>query len=196
MNRALIRTYWRTLCLLAFVAMCHGAETTHHVLADEPQPSEYQVKAAYLFNFAKFVDWPASAFSDAQAPFVLGILGENPFGDAFDSVQGKSVRGRAFVVKKFNAVENIPVCHILFISASEKGRWQTIFKALQNRNVLLAGDVEGFVRAGGVVNFIIVNKNVGLEVNVDSAARNGLTFSSRILNMARIVRGAPMREGD
>lgn len=162
----------------------------------ENLPTEYQVKAAYLYNFAKFVEWPSDAFSDAKAPFVLGILGEDPFGNAFDSVRDKPVKGRIFVVKKFHDVRTITACHILFVSASEKGRWHPIFKALQHKQVLLVGDAEGFARAGGTVNFVIVNKTVSLEVNVDIAARDGLTFNSRILNMARIVHGAPEREGE
>lgn len=182
--------------MIAAVVMWSLIGAAGSSFAEERGPSQAQIKAAYLYNLAKFVEWPDRAFNGLQEPFVLGILGDDPFDDAFDRVRGKAVKGRTFVVKKFNDVHDIKASHILFISASEKRRWRPIFQALQHRPILLAGDTEGFAEAGGIVNFIVLNRNVSIEVNADAAARSGLTFSSRIMNIARIVRGAPAQEDE
>jgi hypothetical protein len=195
MNRAAIKIYRSTRGLLVIAALCFLSSVFHQASAQELRPTEYQVKMAYLYNFARLVDWPAEAFDGPQAPFVLGILGENPFGHEFDSVNGKTVKGRTLIIKKINDVQDIKSCHILFVCASEKGRWQLIFKTLQRGNVLTVGDTEGFARAGGVVNFIVTDKNVAFEVNVDAAARKHLSFSSRILNIAVLVHDAAKPEG-
>src|SRR5256885_5377918 len=97
------------------------------------QPTEYQLKAAYLFNFAKFVDWPEAAFSSPGAPLVIGVLGENPFGDLLEStVQGKALNHHPLTVREIRAPNEITNCHILFISSSEKKRLPEILKGLQN----------------------------------------------------------------
>src|SRR3990172_10895387 len=111
MDRELIKACWRTLCLLAVVTVCYGADTIHRVSAQESRPTEYQVKAAYLYNFARFVEWPDTAFNGPQAPFILCILGEDPFGDAFDSVHGRTVKGRTFIAKKKRDLQEITSCH-------------------------------------------------------------------------------------
>jgi len=196
MNKASIKISWRILCLLAFVAMCYGAETGQRVPADEPRPTDYKAKAAYLYNFARFVEWPEDAFDGPQAPFIIGILGEDPFGQAFDSVRGKTVKGRTLIIKKIDDVRESTSCQILFIGALERGKRQTILKALQHGSVLTAGDTEGFAKAGGVVNFVVTDKSVGFEVNVDAAQRKRLKFSSRILNIAVIVHDAAKPEGE
>ena len=147
---------------------------------------EYQVKALFLYNFAKFVDWPPNMRAD---PICIGILGDDPFGDALDqTVKGKTVNGRNFVVKRLQRQEDGEGCHIVFISASEKKKVRAILNGLGRCNVLTVGDVEGFAAAGGVINFEIVDSKVRFEVNIDAAERAGLKLSSKLLNLAKIVR--------
>src|SRR5664279_2589147 len=97
--------------------------------AQESQPTEYQIKAAFLFNFAKFVEWPPEAFADANSPLVIGVLGENPFGDDLErTIRGKTINNRPLVIKEFRSPAEATNCHVLFISTSEKQRLPEILK--------------------------------------------------------------------
>src|SRR6185436_20495294 len=116
-----------------------------HVPAQAAIPEEYQVKAVFLFNFAQFVDWPSNAFPEAQAPLVIGVLGEDPFGSYLDeTVRGEKINNRPMVVQRYRRVDEIKSCHILFISRSEAARLEEIFNGLKGRNILTVGDYDGF----------------------------------------------------
>ena len=154
-------------------------------------PGEYQVKAAILFNFAKFVEWPDAAFPDAAAPIIIGVLGEDPFGSALDAAKNKTANGRKIQIMRFNNVQEVTACHILFISSSEKGRLASLLRDLKDFKMLLVGDMEKFAQRGGMINFILQNDTIDFEINVDAVKRAGLKINSRLLNMARIVRGIP-----
>jgi hypothetical protein len=109
---------------------------------------EYQIKAVFLFNFAKFVDWPASAFKDAQSPVTICILGKDPFGDSLDSLRDKTIEGRRLVIRRVSKTEEADKCHILFVSASEKESLSHILKVTRNWNVLTVGDTKGLPSPG------------------------------------------------
>jgi hypothetical protein len=148
---------------------------------------EYLVKAAFLYNFAKFVDWPPSAFKNDSAPLTLCILGRDPFGEALDSIRDKTVKGRPLSIRRISRVEDAGECHILFISPSEKGDLKQVLNALKNAAVLTVSEIEGFGNSGGMINFVMAEKKVQFEINPDAAHRGGLRISSQLLKLARIV---------
>ena len=150
--------------------------------------SEYQVKAAYLFNFLKFVEWPEGAFADPLAPIVIGIVGDDPFEDALPQVVvGKTVQGRDLVIRKYRVGEDLRTSHILFISASEKRRLPQLLAGLRGSNVLTVADFEGFLEEGGMIQLFSENNRVRFAINVDAAVRAKLKLSSKLLSLARVV---------
>ncbi len=150
---------------------------------------EYQVKAAFLYNFAKFVEWPVSAFPDETAPFIIGVLGEDPFGKDLDQItEGKIVQGRRIIVRRFYDTSGLAVCQILFISSSERPYLKEIFKALERTNVLTVGEMDGFAQSGGGINFFLLENKIRFEINTAVTERSGLKVSSKFLNLARIVK--------
>ena len=153
-----------------------------------PPPPEYQLKAIFLFNFAQFVGWPAAALSNDQLPFVIGVLGDDPFGSYLDeTVQGEKIGGHPMVVRRYSRVEDAAGCHVLFISRSESGRMAEIVAALRGRNILTVGDVEDFNQVGGMVRFVTEQGRIRLRIDVQAAQAAGLTISSKLLRSATIV---------
>jgi hypothetical protein len=151
---------------------------------------EREVQAVFLFNFAQFVDWPPDAFSSADSPVIIGVLGEDPFGSLLDQVvKGEVIRGRKLAVERFRRIEDIGRCHVLFISASEAERYEHIFAALRTKSTLTVGETENF-SSRGMIRFLTERNRVRLEVNVVVVKAAGLTISSNLLRAARIV-GAP-----
>lgn len=148
--------------------------------------SEYQVKAAFLYNFMKFIEWPSDGLNSATT-FTLGVLGKDPFGDAIEEVRGKSAKGRRIAVQHLHGPEEARECDLLFVCASEKGRLPHILKTVQNWRVLTVADQEGFCQAGGMINLVSVKNRVGFEINVGAATRARLRVSSQLLKLAKQV---------
>ena len=149
---------------------------------------EYQVKAVFLFNFTQFIEWPADAFTRADAPLVIGILGEDPFGTYLEeTVRGEKANGRPLTVERYRNIQEIGNCQVLFISRSEAERLERIFASLSGKPVLTVGDVEGFARRGGMIRFAMTGGKVGLSINLDAAKAARLTISSKLLRPAKIV---------
>ena len=160
------------------------------VEADEKSAAstEYRVKAAFLLNFTKFVEWPEDAFEDGGSPFTIGVLGRDPFGPILDdTVREKVVQGRHVVVKRFSTVEDFEPCHILFVCSSEQKQIDHIFEAVGDSSVLTVGEMEQFARRGGTVNFVLEENKVRFEINPAAAERSRLKISSKLLNLANIV---------
>lgn len=154
-------------------------------------PTEYEVKAVFLYNFAKFVEWPGVAGDAPNEPFVIGILGEDPFGKVLDeTLRGKTVNGRTVVIARLLRAKDARGCHIVFISGSESRHLHSIFESLQGSNVLTVGETEGFARQGGAINFTLEESRVRFEINIEAAQRAGLKISSKLLSLAKIVRSA------
>jgi len=150
---------------------------------------EYEVKAAFLYNLTKFTDWPPGAFSSVTAPIVIGIVGENPFGNAmYDIVRGEVVHGRPLVVKRMSVEENLRVCHLLFISRSETPRLSAMLGQLKGSPVLTVSEINGFGDQGGMVNLVLVNKTVKIEINLAATEQTGLQISAKLLKLARVVK--------
>lgn len=171
------------LCLAALVSPA-GAGTT-----GAEAPSEYQMKAAFLYHFAKFVEWPPRAFSDATEPLCVGILGEDPFGDALEQIfKNNTVAGRRVLIQRSDTLERLRNCQIVFISLSQKRHLPQIFRSLEHARVLTIGEASDFSRQGGMIGFTMHDSRVRFEINVDATARAGLRISSKLLNLATIVR--------
>ena len=174
--------------LLALVFFIHLADAMRAHAQDAL--SEYQVKAAYLFNFLKFVQWPEESFADPLAPIVIGVVGEDPFGNALPQVVvGKTVQGRDLVIRIYRPGEDLRGAHILFISASERKRLPIILSSLRGSSVLTVADSLGFLDAGGMIQFLNENGRVRFAINVDATGRAKLKMSSKLLSLAKVVGG-------
>ena len=159
--------------------------------AGELQPSEYQIKAAFLVNFPRYVDWPSSAFADSNSPVVIAVLGDNKFGGDLDKmVSGKTVNQRSLAVRYVTRVEDVKEpCHILFVPASEENRLSAILEKFKGLSVLTVGESDGFLDNGGMINLARQDKKVRLEVNLAPTRNAGLRISSRLLTVAAVVKG-------
>lgn len=159
----------------------------------DADPGEYAVKAAFLYNFAKFVEWPAEGeASAASSPFVISILGDDPFDAAIDdTLRGKAVASRQLVLRRIRRAEEVGDSRILFISSSEKAQLAEILKHLEGTAVLTVGEMDRFAEQGGVIRFRMEEKRVRLDINPEAAERANLRISSELLKLARIVKGAP-----
>ncbi len=156
--------------------------------AQTPTAGEYQVKAAFLYNFARFIEWPPSSFADASAPLRICILGQDPFGQELrDIANEKTVNGHKLQVTQLADLRVARTCHILFIASSEKAQLKQTFEGLQGAYVLTVGDSKGFVEKGGMINFVLENDRVRFEVNHRAAEQAGLKVSSKLLNIAKSV---------
>ena len=153
--------------------------------------SEYLIKAGFIFNFAKFVEWPSNAFAQPDSPIVIGILGTDPFGTIIDKiVQDKKIGARGFVVKRLKwgaDLKELRECKILFIGASERAHMDELVQMLRGLPILTVGETPGFAERGGVIRFVLEDNRVRFEVNVVAARQADLTISSRLLTLARII---------
>jgi hypothetical protein len=157
--------------------------------AGEPAAAtEYQIKAAFLYNFALFVEWPPDA-APPGTPFLIGIFGEDPFGaDVGEAMKDETVNGRPIVIKHFSRVEDLEFSHILFIRAAERARLRSILDAVHRWSALTVGETERFTEQGGMVNFTLKGNRVRFEINREATARAGLKISSKLLNLAEEIR--------
>jgi hypothetical protein len=156
--------------------------------ADEYRADEYRIKAAFLYNFAKFIEWPVQAFKSPSDPIVIGVLGKNPFGDALaDAVSGKTLGGRAFQVREVTDAQQAAACQIVFVSSSERKRLGPLFSRIGNASVLTVGETDNFASEGGIINFKIDAGIVRLQINVEAARKQQLRISAKLLNLAEIV---------
>jgi hypothetical protein len=156
--------------------------------AESPPVKEYQVKAVFLYNFAQFVQWPADALPADSSPFVVGILGDDPFNSYLDEVvRGESVNGHPLKVVRYGSLEDVKDCHVLFVSASETPRLEPILRTLKSRRILTVGEHELFSRLGGMVSFVTKQGKIRFRINLDAVQAADLTVSSKLLRLAEIV---------
>jgi len=149
---------------------------------------EYQVKAVCVLNAARFVSWPASAFANADAPLVIGILGDNPFGSALqDVVEGETLRNRQIVVRRVGLEEGATV-HVLVISHSERDHLDGILRALGSASVLTISEIDRFTQSGGMLGLALDRGKIRFEVNSDAVRRAELKVDSQFLLLTRIAR--------
>ncbi len=173
-------------CLLSAMALGSHAEGL-----DSSDSSEYLIKAGFIYNFAKLVEWPTTSFAQPDSPIVIGILGEDPFGATLDKiVADKKINGRGIAVKRVKwgrDFKDLKDCNILFVSSSEKEHIESVIDAMKGLPILTIGDAPGFAKRGGIMNFVLEENKVRFEVNVEAAKHADLTISSRLLTLAKIV---------
>jgi hypothetical protein len=186
MNLRLLKVAWLSLLFGAAARVWPaGAQ-------EAGAPSEYQVKAAFLYNFAKFVEWPPQAFPATNTPITIGMLGRNPFdGELERAVRNKVVNGRPLVMQKLASTTDplLKHCQIVFIQPMEKNRLVEFLAALKDAPVLTVSESEGFTRYGGMINFVMEERKVRFEINDAAAARAGLKISSKLLSLAKKSEG-------
>lgn len=179
------------LARIVFPAFLSALISCAAVTAQQPKPSEYSVKAVYLYNFGKFVQWPAA--TSAIAPgntFAICVLGDDPFGDSLANVvKGENISGLPLSAAHIDRVDDAARCRILFISSSEEGRLPHVLDALQSRPVLTVSDMPGFCDRGGMIQFVVNDEKVRFEVNVAAAGKAKLALSSQLLKVAISVQG-------
>ena len=176
----------RILILWLPLLVCMGA--LRHALGERPVFDQYRVKAAFLFNFAKFVEWPPQAFQSAGQPIAICVLGQDPFGSSLDEVvQGKAIGNRKFVVLEISSAKQCGKCHILFVSASQRKRLRADLAEIQGCCALTVGETEEFIDSGGMINLRVQDTHVHMEIDRYAAERAGLRISSKLLSLAEIA---------
>jgi hypothetical protein len=164
----------------------------HQVHAQGPAFDEYEVKAAFLYNIAKFVEWPQGAFANPTDPIRICIAGENPFGSTLENmVQGKKLGDRAFVVRRLPDTQDAHRCQILFIGAAEWKRTRAMPEGLQRHGVLTVGETDDFTALGGIIGFKLDGARVRIQIALETAERAKLRISSKLLNLAEVVKKQP-----
>jgi hypothetical protein len=154
---------------------------------------EYPLKALFLYNFGSYAEWPPGAFSNDQAPFVIGVLGSAPINDTLNQIAAaKTIGGRKIAIEQFPSVDDIKPCQILFIARGVAAPQQrTAIEVMKTRPALIVGDSSDFAAEGGCVNFYVEANKIRFEINTTAVRQRQLKLSSKLLAMARIVDGAP-----
>ncbi|NIA02651.1 MAG: DUF4154 domain-containing protein [Planctomycetia bacterium] len=155
---------------------------------------EYRVKAAYLYQFTKFVEWPDKEFPDSKTPIRICVLGRNPFGESLDDFSSKTSQDRTLVVEYLASFQEIQRCHIVFISQSEKKYLSQILQLIEYSPVLTVSDMEGFAQRGGIIGLVIVRGKIRFEINSDASNHAGVKLSSKLLEVATLVRARRTKE--
>ncbi|HKT73874.1 MAG TPA: YfiR family protein [Steroidobacteraceae bacterium] len=171
-----------------YAAACLAAMMWSSVVCAAESAPEYQVKAAFLFNFAQFVEWPASAFASPDAPFAICVLGPDPFGPELDSlVRGESVNRRPFVIERYRSIAQLRNCNILYIDRSQLPDLARIRDVARERSILTVTDAEGGDQEGVVIHLVTQDHHIRLRIDVGAAKASHLTISSKLLRPAEII---------
>lgn len=152
---------------------------------------EYQLKAAFLYNFAKFIEWPQTAFKDSSTSFVIGILGDDPFGENINFIKSKKVKNRKLEVKNFKTIKDLKTCQILFVSSSEKKQLPEIFNAVKDSTMLTVSDMDSFIESGGIIRFVLEDETLGFTINAEAVKQAEFKISSQLLKFGQLVTVEP-----
>jgi hypothetical protein len=172
------------LSLVSFFSLLLSLGTIAY--GETPAEKEYAIKAAFIYNFAKFVEWPSESMSKSETLNVC-VLGENPFGLSLKNLEGKEVQSKKFIVRKAKTIENMGQCHIVFVGKSFRNNLSEILAILRGQNVLTVGDMQGFAQQGGMIGFFVKDEMIRFEINLEAAQQTGLKISSKLLKLATIV---------
>jgi hypothetical protein len=160
--------------------------------AEEAPLSEYEVKAALLLHFVRYSDWPAKAFPYAESPYVVGVAGRDPFGKDLEAAfEGKSVKGRSFLLKRVSSEQEMRTCHVLFVATSERRRAADLLRKLADAPVLTVGESSEFLDQGGMIHLRLKNESVRFDINLEPARNARLKLDANLLKVAASVRGKP-----
>lgn len=151
-----------------------------------PTPAN-QVKAVFLFNFTQFTEWNGNSFTSENAPLIIGILGNDPFGAYLDeTVAGEKISGHPLLVQRYRSIDDIGTCHILFISNHAAEPISEILDAIKDKSILTVSDADNFTKYGGMIHFFMKNRKIRFEINAAAAKAAGITFSSKLMRVAEI----------
>jgi hypothetical protein len=158
---------------------------------------EYNVKAAFLYSFGRYVEWPKDAFDERSGAFVIGVCGEDPFGQILDRIaQSKTIQGHRIIIQKMATIEELQPCHILFVSRSIPAPQQlTIINKMRDKATLLVGEVPGFAERGGGINFFLEGGTVRFEINVEAIRQQKLILDAKLLNLGKKVPETGAQQG-
>jgi hypothetical protein len=185
------RTNWRPAWVRTFILTLIFVLALPCGVGADSAAAEYSVKAAFLFHFAQFVEWPREAFTDAGAPLTYCTVGQDPFQGTLDaSLSGKTVDGRALRVLHLKTAQDVQGCHVVYLGAAEKKSIPTTLASLKGKPVLTVGETEQFVADGGMIGFSLEGNKIRFEINLDAAEKAKLKISSRLLSLAKKVVGA------
>lgn len=159
--------------------------------ADSDRLNENEVKAAYLYNFTKYVEWPAASFNRENTPLIICILGNSPMNEVIETLSGKTVRNRRLVIRHFSRIEDLSECQVLFINASVKSPLTQILSAAASRSVLTVSDSRGFAASGGIIELVQVGGKIRFIINNRAAQSASLQISSHLLRLATTVLEKP-----
>ena len=175
--------------LSSFSKLSYISPFNKEAYAQALSSQQYRIKAAFIYNFSKFIEWPSQAFTGPEQPFSIGILGEDPFGQILEeTLEDKTVKGRSFVINRSDNIKNLEKSHIIFISGSEKGRLPEVIDAIQHKHVLTVSDMENFSRSGGMIQLVKLNKTIRFEINLDAANRARIEINAKLLSLGIILR--------
>jgi len=183
------RTNWKFGIVATCVLCVSLAFPAHGQSADPSDSSEYLIKAGFIYNFAKLMEWPDPVFPQPNSPIVIGVLGNtDPFQGTLDDVlRGKQVNGHPFVVKHLKSKDDIKGCNILFVTSSETAHADELLHQIRGLPILTIGDTPGFAERGGIIDFVVEDNKVRFDIDVQAAKQADITISSRLLTLARIV---------
>lgn len=203
----------RTYNLIVLTLVLFTLAIAPKACADAATGQEYKLKAAFLYNFIKFVDWPEEKLPDGNEPITIGIIGKDPFGAAFEPIKNKQVKSRKVIIRRFmgleelkksgekeedelhKRIEEIRKCQLLFICRSEKEKLERTIDLVKGHNVLMVGDMQAFLEKGGIIKFIMEENKVRFEINITAARHAELKIRSQLLRLAkRIVEEKPSHE--
>jgi len=175
-------------CLLAIIFFVPGNAGKAKQIQVVPI-KEYQVEAVFLFNFIQFVEWPASTFPSGNSPFVIGILGKDPFGNYLTETIGNgAINGHPIILRHYTTVEEAKSCHIVFINLEKSAEVKHALISLKKQSILTVSDKENFTQLGGIIQFVKRSNKIGLRINMEHTSDANLTISSKLLRLAEIVK--------
>lgn len=178
----------RVIISLIIIFVCYGMFCGTSSTYAKPKSKEYHIKAAFLLNFVKFIQWPSHALSDTSTSLNINILGYDPFNEALDTIENKIVKNKKLVIKRISRIEEMKECQILFISTPEKKIMSEILSKIKDRPILTVSETNDFCQSGGIINFIAVNNKIRFEINVEAAKRSDLIISSKLLKLSKIIK--------
>jgi hypothetical protein len=169
----------RRLLYLALALLCMAPAMRAQVAP------AYQVKAAFIYNFTQFVQWPAHAFAGSQSPLIIGVLGDNPFGTYLEQlVKDEKVGGRSIEIRKFKDADDVARCNILFINTPDAA---SIARSLRSKGILTVSDADNFARDGGMIRLVTANNKIRLQINTAAARAANIEISAKLLRLAEII---------
>jgi hypothetical protein len=178
----------KRISILSIIIFCTSLNVDKNPPTQLTSAKEYYVKAAFVFNFTQFIEWPERSFSLAKAPFIIGIAGEDPFGEFLnDIIKDETVKGHPIIIQHYHTVREAKNCHILFLSRDNSYIFLNDISLLNGRNILTISDIPDFALKGGMIGFFLENNKVRFRINLDRAKKASLSIDSKLLRLAQIV---------